>query len=100
MVSIEVKTCSEPGDSHQQADSTGIVLGGVLQDSQERTGRGRDNVVDVTGDEEQHDEEDSSSDGTDTDTGNHNLRALHRGVGDFLNHMGDAILDSVRFSVE
>jgi hypothetical protein len=65
----------------------------VLQDSQERAGGGLDDVVDVTSDEQQNDEEDGSSDGTDTHAGNHNLGALHGGVGDFLNHVGDAILD-------
>lgn len=77
---------------HQQTDSTSVVLRGIIQDSQERAGRRLDNIVDVTSNEQQNNQEDSSSDGTNADTSNHDLRALHRWVGDFLDHVGDTVL--------
>lgn len=77
MVSMRIGTNLEIGSLHQQADSASVVLRGVLQNSQERTGRRLDDIVDVASNEQQNDEENGSSDGTDTHTGNHNLGALH-----------------------
>lgn len=77
---------------HEQADSTSVVLGGVLQNGQERTRRGRDDGVDVASHEQQNDKEDGSSDGTNADAGNHDLGSFHRRVGNFLNHMSNTVL--------
>lgn len=61
---------------HEKADGTRSVARGVNQNLQQRSCGRADDLVDVTGDEEQDNEEDSAGEGADTDADDHDLGAF------------------------
>lgn len=69
-------------NSHKEADCSSIVICCVLENGQKGSSRGIDNAVKVCSDEEQHDEEDRTSHGSNYDAADHNLGTLNRGIGD------------------
>lgn len=80
-------------NTHQKADSSSIVVGDMLKNLRQRTGSRINDVVDVAGNEEQHNQEYRSGSSSDEDTSNHDFGAHHGGVGNFFNHMRNAILE-------
>lgn len=59
---------------HQQTDSSGIAVGRVVENLKEGTGRGSNDIVDVSWYEKQNDEENCAGECTDTDAVDHDLR--------------------------
>lgn len=68
---------------HQKTDSTGMVLGRIIEDLEQGTSRGGDNIIDIARDEEKDDEEDCAGECADADAVDHDLGAFDGGVGDF-----------------
>jgi hypothetical protein len=61
-----------------------VVLGRVVENLKKGTGRGVDNIIDVSGNKQQDDQENSTGEGTNHDTEDHDLGAFDRSVGDFF----------------
>lgn len=87
---------------HQQADSSSVAICRVLQDLKQRSSRGVNDAVDVAGHEEQHNQENGTGEGTDSDTSHHNLWSFGGSIGDFYGplehirlHLPEEILPSI-----
>lgn len=60
-----------------------MVLSGIIKNLKQRTSRGGNNIVDVSGDKEKDDEEHYAGECADADAIDHDLGAFDGGVGDF-----------------
>lgn len=63
-------------NQHEKANSSSGVAGGMDKNLQQRACGRADNLVDVAGYEEQHNEEDDAGEGADADADDHDLGAL------------------------
>lgn len=70
-------------DLHEKANGARVIFGRVIQNLEQRPSRRVDDVVNISWDEEQDDQENGASKGADAHTGNHDFGALDRSVGDF-----------------
>lgn len=82
-ISYEQIILAQRDCSHQQTNGTGVVLCSIVKDLKERAGRGANDTVDVSGNEEQNNEEDRASDGADCNAVYHNFGSLDGWVWNF-----------------
>lgn len=76
---------------HQKTDTTGRVLRRVHEDLQKRAGTRLNNTVDVVHAEEHAAQENKTRTHADSDAVEHDTRASHLRLRDFLDHMGDRV---------
>lgn len=71
------------GNSHKQANSTGIVARRVFENRQQRSRRGVDDGINVSSDEEEDNQEDRAGNDTNNNAADHDPGSDDGRVGDF-----------------